>query len=336
MPLLSQKPGMHSAVYWMHCQFMKILPSEHVCRLTKSKWALSAFTFTELLTVIVMLAILVAVSMPVLSSVRTGSMLASCANNLRQLGLGCNIYATENSGSLPVLDWPAGDNPWETSQACRVSAIPSTTIVQGPYNFALLYFASIIQNPLTFYCPAVQTGENAYSTFTGSGYPWPSIPPGTQLGGSNPYIRTGYNYYPEPRQMQVLSDSYGQFILPALIYANGGQGTTITFTAPGVSPNTVSHEPNQLKITQVNLNKAMGVDQFPQFALMQHKFRGQPYGLNALFPDSHVRFQPVAGNNKIASNEPFDPVIWQPANPAYPGPGEDPDGFRIIMNGFLP
>lgn len=314
---------------------MKILPAKHVCWLSKSKWTLFAFTLTELLTVIVMLAILAAVLMPVLSSVRTGSMLASCANNLRQLGLGCNIYATENNGSLPILDWSVGTAPWENGQACRVSAIPSTTIVQGPYNFAPLYFSSIVQNPLTFYCPAVQAGVFAYSTFTGPGYPWPSVPPGYTVS-SNPYIRIGYNYYPESRQTQVLSDIYGQFTLPALIYANGGGGTAITFTAPGVSPNSVGGEPNQLKITQVNPNKAMGVDQITTWASIPHQFRGQPYGLNALFPDSHVRFQPVTGNNKPNSDLPFDPEIWQPGNPTYLGPGEDFDGFRIIMNGFQP
>lgn len=298
---------------------------------------ISAFVLTELLVVIVMIAILAVVFMPILSSVRTGSKLASCANNLRQLGLGCNVYAAENSDSLPILDWPQIDNPWETSQACRVTGIPSSTINQGPYNFAPLYFSSIVQNPLTFYCPAVSQGDiYAYSSYTGPGYPWPSIPPSfTQFGEGNAYVRTGYNYYPQSRQTQSLSDAYGTFTLPALIYANGN-GVTITFNPPGAPPNAINHEPTPLKITQVNLNKAMGVDQLTQWALIQHDYRGQAYGVNAVFPDGHVSFQPVNGNNKRGSTRPFDPDLWDPFDNGGQGPSEDPDGFRIIMNGFQP
>jgi prepilin-type N-terminal cleavage/methylation domain-containing protein len=323
-------------LYAGRIQVMKILPSKHFCRRSASPLTNFAFTLTELLVVIVMLAILAAVLMPILASVRTGSMLASCANNLRQLGVGCNIYATENGGYLPVLDWPLGNNPWETSQACRVSTIPGSTILQGPYNFALLYFASIVQNPLAYYCPAVSTGFYSYSSFSGPGYPWPSISPYyTQFGNGNAYVRTGYNYYPESKQTQTISDQYGTFTLPALIYANNN-GITITFNPPGAPPNTINHKPTQLKITQVNLNKAMGVDQLTTWALIQHDFRGQPYGLNAVFPDGHVRLQPVIGNNKLGSNEPFDPELWDPDDIGSQGPSQDPDGFRIIMNGFKP
>ncbi|HEY1788433.1 MAG TPA: hypothetical protein VGJ73_09775, partial [Verrucomicrobiae bacterium] len=273
---------------------------------------------------------------PVLSSFRTGSKVASCANNLRQLGVGCNVYAAGNSDYLPVLDFPLGDNPWETYQACRVAGIPSTMIIQGPYNFALLYFASIVKNPLTFYCPAVQTGFYAYPTYTASGYPWPAIPPSySQLGSGNAYIRTGFAYYPQAKQTQSISDQYGNFILPALVYANN-VGTTITFNPPGAPPNTISHEPAQLKISQVNVSKAMGVDALETWASINHQFRGQPYGLNAVFPDGHVSFQPVNGNNKRNSNRPFDPELWNPNDINGQGPIEDVDGFRIIMSGFQP
>lgn len=307
---------------------MKILPTKQLCRLSNSKLAIRGFTLTELVVVIVLLTLLVVILRPFLLSAGEASQLASCANNMRQLGAGCNIYAAGNGDYLPVVDWPAGDNPWETEQACRVSAIGSSTIVQGPYGFAPLYFASIVRNPTTFYCPAVETGEYSYSAYAAPGYPWPSIPPGfgAEFGTANPYVRIGYNYYPQSKQTQTLSDEYGIFNVGTLHY-----GGAITFNPPGGVPNTVD-DPIPFKITQVNLNKSMGVDVLSAWANINHYYRGQPYGLNAVFPDGHVSFQPVNGNSKKGSNAPFDPNLWSAAN----GPGENPDVFRIIMNGFQP
>jgi prepilin-type N-terminal cleavage/methylation domain-containing protein/prepilin-type processing-associated H-X9-DG protein len=302
------------------------------------------FTLIELLVVIAIIAILAALLMPVLTSARESAMRVSCLNNLKEIGIGCITYAGDNSDTMPVCDLPVGDNPWETSQACRVSAIPSSTIVQGPYNLGLLFFNDLIRNPLTLYCPAVpESSDNdqyAYNTYTGPNYPWPSIPPAyanTQNNG-NPYIRTGYFYYPETKQTQVLSDGYGQFnTMPALTYANGGQGTTMTFSPPNTVANTVSHEPNLTKYTsQLNPAKAIAVDALKQWAMLDHKYRSSPYGVNVLFGDGHANFCGVSANNRLGSNLPFDPEIWQPSNIGYAGPGNDPDGFRIIMNGFQP
>ena len=83
----------------------------------------------------------------------------------------------------------------------------------------------------------------------------------------------------------------------------------------------------------------MAVDALKTFAVINHQYRGQPYGLNALFPDGHVRFQMVAGNNRKASNAPFDPLLWDPILVGGPGQTSYSSGVpaaRIIMNGFQP
>jgi hypothetical protein len=80
----------------------------------------------------------------------------------------------------------------------------------------------------------------------------------------------------------------------------------------------------------------MAVDSLKTWALINHKYRSNPYGLDVLFGDGHANFSSVGANDKMASNMPFDPAIWQPNTPSYAGPGEDPDGFRIIMNGYQP
>jgi prepilin-type N-terminal cleavage/methylation domain-containing protein/prepilin-type processing-associated H-X9-DG protein len=303
------------------------------------------FTLIELLVVIAIIAILAALLMPVLTSARESAYRVSCLNNLKEIGVGCITYAGDNNDTLPVCDWPVGVAPWETSQACRVQSIPSTTIVQGPYDFGLLFFDDLVRNPQTFYCPAVPEGndnyEYAYNTYVGPNYPWPAIPPSyaNPSKSSNPYVRCGYFYYPQVKQTQVVSDTYGQFTLPALIYADNGAGISITFSPPNGTPNTVTKEPNLVKYTSaLNPAKAMSVDALKTWAEIPHTYRSNPYGVNVLFGDGHCNFCGVSANSKVGSFLPFDPQFWYPGNPNPPnmGPGEDTDAFRIIMNGFQP
>ena len=297
------------------------------------------FTLIELLVVIAIIAILAAMLMPVLTSARESAMRSSCMNNLKQIGIGAITYTGDNNDTMPVCDLPSGDNPWETSQACRVNGTPSSSIIQGPYDLGLLFFNDLIRNPQAFYCPSVPDNDlYAYDTYVGPSYPWPSCPPSyvNQKQG-NSYVRTGYDYYPQCKQTQTVSDQYGTFTLPALIYANGGAGITMTFNPPNAAANTVAHEPNLTKYTsQLNPAKAMAVDSLKLWGLINHKYRSSPYGVNVLFGDGHVNFCTVSANSKAGSNLPFDSGLWDPNDIGGQGPGEDPDGFRIIMNGYQP
>jgi len=296
------------------------------------------FTLIELLVVIAIIAILAALLMPVLTSAREAAMRVSCTNNCKEVGIGAITYAGDNADTMPICDLPQGDNPWETSQACRVQGIPSSTITQGPYGLGMLYFNDLVKNPKVFYCPSVPDNDlYAYDTYTGPGYPWPSIPPSyTRFNTGNAYVRCGFDYYPQSKQTQTLSDQYGTFTLPALTYANN-TGITMTFNPPNTAANTVSHEPNPIKYTsQLNPAKAMAVDSLKTWALINHKYRNNPYGLDVLFGDGHANFCVVGANDKRGSNAPFDPDLWDPLDQNSQGPGEDLDGFRIIMNGYKP
>ena len=63
------------------------------------------FTLVELLVVIGIIALLVALLMPVISRARRHTQQVSCLSNLRQIGLALIAYANENRGSFPA---PAG------------------------------------------------------------------------------------------------------------------------------------------------------------------------------------------------------------------------------------
>jgi prepilin-type N-terminal cleavage/methylation domain-containing protein/prepilin-type processing-associated H-X9-DG protein len=60
-----------------------------------------AFTLVELLVVIGIITILISILLPALSRVRRSAQEVVCQSNLRQFGMGVQIYANQNRGALP-------------------------------------------------------------------------------------------------------------------------------------------------------------------------------------------------------------------------------------------
>jgi prepilin-type processing-associated H-X9-DG protein len=59
------------------------------------------FTLVELLVVIGIIALLISVLLPALTKAREAANAAVCMSNLRQFGIGLQIYSDQNKGSLP-------------------------------------------------------------------------------------------------------------------------------------------------------------------------------------------------------------------------------------------
>ncbi|MCR9294363.1 MAG: DUF1559 domain-containing protein [bacterium] len=67
----------------------------------------AGFTLIELLVVIAVIGILVGLLVPAINLARSSARAAQCQNNLRQMGIGMNSFATSNGGALCTgnFDW---------------------------------------------------------------------------------------------------------------------------------------------------------------------------------------------------------------------------------------
>jgi prepilin-type N-terminal cleavage/methylation domain-containing protein/prepilin-type processing-associated H-X9-DG protein len=78
------------------------------------KQSRNAFTLIELLVVISIISLLIAVLLPALGSARKSSQAIVCANNLRQLYLGGNMYTDDNKGYYPRVGDMTGTGVYPT------------------------------------------------------------------------------------------------------------------------------------------------------------------------------------------------------------------------------
>jgi type II secretory pathway pseudopilin PulG len=237
-----------------------------------------AFTFTELLVVMGVLAILGIIIFPAFAGVQNKGGRLQCANNLRQIWQDSMIFAGENNGWLPwcTLGSANGEGT-ETNHLGGVhythyvyfEGTPGTQITTneppitggGYQNLGYLYQAGLAGNGSIFYCPAmwgIAGGANTYSPLL------TTDSSGTILSTYfyNPRMANPMTANPIRRYQKVSNlEPHRLFAVDEIFPSNDGE---LGGEEAGLNPNTVEH--------------------------------ARDHGWNVLFTDGSVQFSTLSAN----------------------------------------
>lgn len=180
----------------------------------------AAFTLTELLVVIAVIALLAGLLLPVLSRAREGASAVKCTSHMRQIVAAAILFANEHDGQLPRLHV---DN-WLHAAVVPEAVPVEKRIVTNPN----VYFWTEMLEPYVksrdvFSCPKLQKpaingpgGGRSTHYPLGIGINYSAMAPngGTQTNGSGSYPWTRMLTVPEPGRVVWFADAAGDYSGP--------------------------------------------------------------------------------------------------------------------------
>ena len=268
------------------------------------------FTLIELLVVIAIIGILAAILLPALARARESARRASCANNLKQIGLSLKMYANEWNGKFPHDD--VGD---ATSDDGTFYRILFNFMIEGN-----AIYPEYISDVAPFACPSDADFDPTLYKVTNSAYPSRIGQPDTDCLTTTSYVYLGWalqedaavscglQYYATHTSDYSMYDrdiSAGDvsgIIISPSVPVVGGQECEAYFNAAGIPGAYRLREGiERFFITDINNPAASALAQselavmFDQMSDVVGEFNHIPGGCNVLYMDGHVEFVKYPG-----------------------------------------
>jgi prepilin-type N-terminal cleavage/methylation domain-containing protein/prepilin-type processing-associated H-X9-DG protein len=255
--------------------------------------ARKGFTLVELLVVIAIIAVLLAILLPSLQSVKEMASRLRCGNSFKGIGMAIKFYGDNYDGKLPQLEYDTGTDH-ETQQhpywAFRDASSADPTKWAMTINFGCLFKAALIQNPSTFYCPADGRWKDIMKSYATGGQ-WgekvPILPVNDPSIADNPdpddrpaanvaCLRTNIAYFPQSKEF-IKTAARATALQPS-----SGLPDFYEKDYPDIA----------YKIADLDSNKAYASDNGGHAIGGRTTAGTKGKGQNALFGDGHVIFSP--------------------------------------------
>lgn len=237
-----------------------------------------AFTLVELLVVIAIIAVLLAILLPSLASVKGLARRIQCQSRLKGIGSAVGLYMNDYDGSLPPAEYAgSAKTPFIAHYYTYRVETPGGSGIYEWKNMGCLYAARYIDDARLFYCPATEGWLDEYRQYSDPS-PWGTLPQNYNTKNNKlQWINAtkGYMWWPQSREI-VKSD------VAAEIHTN----------ALGLYQ--VGYPKWPAKQNMLNQNKAIASD------YSFHLVKGSDWNMNAVFPDGHVAYQktPRSADNR--------------------------------------